>query len=184
MMASSKIKLVHWIEHHPFQVSMLAPWFLGVLPISLLPTDLFIQLGGLALVREVADFAPMVRYMSARAADPAWTQKMLACMWAMSPLWIVSTVFFFFLSLRAGVAKRREAHIGTALLVGAFFFVLALGFAHVRGATRKRSGMLELLFISDAGVFFVGWFCISFPFVVLGLLMFIALTRPTGEKNG
>lgn len=183
-MASSKIKLVHWIEHHPFQASALAPWFLGVLPISLLPTDVFVRLGGLAVVREVANLAPMVRYMSVRAADPAWTQKMLACMWAMSPLWIVSTVVIFLLSLRAGVAKRKEAQIGTALFVGAIFFFLMLVIAHVRVRPWKRSDVMELLFVNDAGLFLAGWFCISFPFVMFGLLTCLALTRPTGERNG
>ena len=183
-MTGSKTKLMRWIERHPYQASSLVPWFFGMLPISLLPTHVFVQLGGLSLVREVADLAPMVRYMSARASNPAWTQKMLACMWALGPLWIVSTVVIFLLSLKAGVAKRKEGEIGQALLVGAIFVLLMLVFAHVRVRPWKRSDVMEFIFVNEAGLFLAGWYCISFPFVVFGLLACLALTRPTREKNG
>lgn len=136
-----------------------------------------------AVVGATADWIPMINRMARQAKNPEWIQFALACLWASGPIWTVMAATLGVRTVRARIYPQKDLGVGFFLFAFLFFGGVLLVFATVKPKIWKLHDLTTIVFTEPFGLFSIGWFLITFSFVVIGLIGALPLSKFFGEEK-
>jgi hypothetical protein len=164
-------------------ISLALPWIFGMLPLMFLTAHSVDVVWLKAVVAATADWIPMIKRMARQAKNPEWIQFALACLWASGPIWTVMAAILGVRTVRARIYPQKDLSGGFFLFAFLFFGGVMFVFATVGPKTWRLHDLTTIVFTEPLGLFLIGWFLITFSFVVIGLISALPLSKFFGEEK-